>query len=121
MAFLCDIPWKRCVRRHWRFCQKASNKNQSSEARRRSNIKPFPALRVGERKCPFNNFFYLSVKEYLEEQKTLEKRFCQAKSIAGTQKFHGFIPLNKNEIKTKFFSNSNDFSIHKISGKEGQV
>ena len=52
----------------------------------------------------------------------MEKRFCQARSIAGTQKIHGFTPLNKNEIKTKSFSHSKEsFSFHKISGKKDQV
>lgn len=81
-------------------------------------VTPFQLYEWGKENIPSVTFFYVTNDEYLEEEKSMKKRFSEAIAISGTQKFHGYFPLNRNKIKTKVFSDATEFIVHTISMSE---
>lgn len=60
-------------------------------------------------------FLYFTKEDYAGHEKHLEKRFERAKLITGTKKFHSFVPINKENLKVREFSNSKIFFSVKIT------
>lgn len=64
-------------------------------------------------KTHFNHIcveFY-SKEEYESEEILLKERFNNAMTIEGTQQVHAVIPVLSSEVMTKYFSNSDEFTI----------
>lgn len=53
-------------------------------------------------------YCFVNSSEYDEAEIKYDSIFKQAKPIPGTQKYHCFIPVSKNQIAAKLFSSSND-------------
>ena len=49
-------------------------------------------------------FRYTTNEDHLNEEAALNERFARARTIAGTQKLHAFIPASKHTVVTKIFS-----------------
>ena len=50
------------------------------------------------------NIDLISTEELTEERSSLSERFESAKTIAGTQKLHSFIPVSENTLMVKDYS-----------------
>lgn len=77
-------------------------------------LTPFQLFQWGVRNIPSVTFFYVTNEEYVEEEKVLKTRFKEAVAVVGTQKFHAFIPLDKDKVQTKIYSFSTNMETHKV-------
>ena len=60
-------------------------------------------------------FTYCTTDDYKITESFLDNRFQKSKTIPGTQKLHCFIPLTKNTLHTKVFSNSKILKEEKVT------
>lgn len=77
-------------------------------------LSPHQLFEWGTKNIPSVNFFYVPNQDYVQEEKILEKRFNEAITVTGTQKYHTFIPETKVKIKTKVISDCETYDVHKI-------
>ena len=61
------------------------------------------------------NFKYATMEDHENEELKLTERFEKCCTIVGTQKLHTFIPLSKNKIITKVYSDSNESKIELVT------
>lgn len=64
--------------------------------------------------CIQMEFCFVSVADYTRKEIELNNVYKQLKTITGTRSFHAFIPMNNKQLKTKFYSNSENFRIFNI-------
>lgn len=55
------------------------------------------------------NFCYVSMANYTEKENQLKDRYAGLKTIKGTRQYHAFIPISISKLRTKYFSNSDDY------------
>lgn len=60
------------------------------------------------------SFCYVSHEEYEQGVAEWNEIYRQTKTIAGTQKYHSFVPISENEVFVKLFSNDEEGRIHNI-------
>ena len=58
------------------------------------------------------SFFYVTNKEYQDEEKFLHTRLDDAVAITGTHKYHAYLPVSTNTLATKTFSASAETTLH---------
>lgn len=57
---------------------------------------------------------YAHADDYEKEKEFLAPRFASARFIKNTQKLHSFIPEKEGKVKTKIYSNAEEYEVHKI-------
>lgn len=68
------------------------------------------------------SFQYCTNEDHSAEEKFLQNRFLQARTIPGTQSFHAAIPISKNKILIKHFSRSEESQEELVTkGNESQL
>ena len=82
-------------------------------------LTPFQLFQWGVKNLPSITFFYVNNEEYVEEEKYLKSRFEEAVAVVGTHRFHAFIPLTKGQVKTKYYSFSDNSVTHKVQVSSG--
>lgn len=66
------------------------------------------AVKQTEKSITKLNFCYVSKDQYTQMLEEFENLFKNTKTLAGTQKFHSFVPINKHQIAAKRYSNYED-------------
>ena len=67
---------------------------------------------------PKVHFQFCTCDDYKNAETFLQERFHRSKTIAGTQKLHCFVPLTKNTLFTKVYSNSSLQKEEKVASVE---
>ena len=70
---------------------------------------------------PSITFEYCSSEEYERERVFLEERFQKARTIPGTRKLHSYIPISRDEVRTRHFSSSTSYKDVSVSLLENEM
>lgn len=54
---------------------------------------------------------FMTVAEWKEEQQFLSERFAIAKTVAGTQRLHSFVPVSETKLQVREYSNSSSSTV----------
>ena len=82
---------------------------------------PFQLFQWAKDNIPGIVFRYCSMEEYEVIKSQLEKRFEKSRTIPGTRKQHTFIPISKDTISIKVYSNSKESKEEKVSKQEREL
>lgn len=77
-------------------------------------VAPLDLFNFAVENLPSMKFQFVTNEQYFSEEKLISDRFERAKTIAGTQKLHSFIPISNNSLKVSEYSKSKKFRQEKV-------
>ena len=117
MAFLCNVTCDGLGGTVKRLAARTSLQRPYSE----QIMTPRQLFEWASINIPTITFTYTSLEEYERQQIFLETRFQKARTIPGTHKYHSFVPISKDKVRTRYFSSSKISKEFYVSAQQNEL